>query len=627
MLLVLLLSRTQSSAAHRHLKLLSGLWITFCLPFLHDFLPQWRILPRWESPVTHLSNAIPLIGKSSSGTSVAGNIDWLSVLPVLWAGGAAWMFLRTLINVATLNYRQLETFDPECPRIAASAKRCQDSTQHKGVINVVMHPKYPMPMTWGFCSPEIWLPLEAEAWTDDQLDCVLLHEMAHIERRDFLTEILTRAVLAVYWFHPLAWSISRRMELAREMACDDRVLLSGKSAGDYAANLAHLGAGLKLPHALPEAAAGFFGRKPLLARALGIANPWQPRTSLTRNDVWGSATPIAIVAVMMGSLGFKAAAEFRNDRVHASVPSVARRAVPSIWSDVIQPAVESVRGLTVAFPPAEVVQFSESSWLAATPNSQVKARHAVSNERSTSSHVYRSLPPALENEERTISGVPPAALEPVGFSLPFGRVPAKATRVTLGTVAISPKLVVLPENEFKGLPVSEIDSRLQGESPSSRDKDKRNDVDAKSEKGSGKDGNHVSIASANEGDRLVNRRMRASTQTGESSVTVDFVVNKSVATDSLKPQSSSNLRDWRPAEDLVLSTSRNIADTDHDWIRFRLAPSPGAARFYRILREEGETNVPGKGLQVNRESTPLDRGTPGELRPDISSVLKKPGGK
>jgi beta-lactamase regulating signal transducer with metallopeptidase domain len=78
----------------------------------------------------------------------------------------------------------------------------------------------------------------------DELDRVLIHEWAHVQRRDDLVNILQVFVRVVVGWHPAAWWIDRRLHVEREIACDETTIAVTGSAQSYAACLVKL-AGIK----------------------------------------------------------------------------------------------------------------------------------------------------------------------------------------------------------------------------------------------------------------------------------------------------------------------------------------------------------------------------------------------
>ena len=115
-----------------------------------------------------------------------------------------------------------------------------------------------MPMTFGIRRPSILIPAIAETWTGDRRRAVILHELAHIARRDCLTQTLAFVACALYWFHPAVWWVTRRLRIER-LACDDRVIAAGTQPREYAGHL------LEIAYA--------FGDHRVSAMAVSMARP------------------------------------------------------------------------------------------------------------------------------------------------------------------------------------------------------------------------------------------------------------------------------------------------------------------------------------------------------------------
>jgi beta-lactamase regulating signal transducer with metallopeptidase domain len=92
-----------------------------------------------------------------------------------------------------------------------------------GRFALVLSDRVPAPAMLGFGRPIIAVP---PAWldglTDEALDAVLLHELAHAERHDDLFDLAQQLLLAASWVHPAAWWMAERIAFEREAACDER---------------------------------------------------------------------------------------------------------------------------------------------------------------------------------------------------------------------------------------------------------------------------------------------------------------------------------------------------------------------------------------------------------------------
>jgi uncharacterized protein (TIGR03435 family) len=89
------------------------------------------------------------------------------------------------------------------------------------------------PMTIGWLRPMLVLPTGWHTWSSEKLALVLTHEAEHARRRDPLVQWLALLNRAVFWFHPLAWWLERRLASLAEESCDAVVLAAGHSAKAY----------------------------------------------------------------------------------------------------------------------------------------------------------------------------------------------------------------------------------------------------------------------------------------------------------------------------------------------------------------------------------------------------------
>lgn len=142
--------------------------------------------------------------------------------------------LRGLVRTA----RPLD--DPEWVR---QAEALQSRLGLAAGVRLLSNAAVTTPMTGGLWRPVILLPESAASWNRERRAVVLSHELVHVRRRDALRQLVRRVVLAVYWFHPLAWIASHLAAMASEKACDDEVLSLGTRPSEYARHLLFLATG------------------------------------------------------------------------------------------------------------------------------------------------------------------------------------------------------------------------------------------------------------------------------------------------------------------------------------------------------------------------------------------------
>jgi beta-lactamase regulating signal transducer with metallopeptidase domain len=252
------------SAAARHLAFSFIVVGLLGLPLLTAVLPSWQIaLPVAMKPSaapiesaevsssTSKAVAVAPMAESATGPVAATPttttqkpartaMSWSTVLVVLYAWGV--LVLLTYLAAEQLWARRLalQATVIEDQHWRALLDECRHSLRIDRPVRLLRSRQHTMPMVLGMRSPAILLPAVADTWTDDRRRAVVLHELAHIIRRDCLAQTLAAIACAAYWPHPGVWWIARRLKIERELACDDLVLTAGTSARDYAGHLLEL---------------------------------------------------------------------------------------------------------------------------------------------------------------------------------------------------------------------------------------------------------------------------------------------------------------------------------------------------------------------------------------------------
>jgi bla regulator protein BlaR1 len=95
------------------------------------------------------------------------------------------------------------------------------------------------PMVIGYLKPLIVFPVGMIAGLAPlQVEAILIHELAHIRRHDFVVNAIQCIVESLFFFNPFVWMISARIRVEREHCCDDIVVRRGIEPLDYVRTLA-----------------------------------------------------------------------------------------------------------------------------------------------------------------------------------------------------------------------------------------------------------------------------------------------------------------------------------------------------------------------------------------------------
>jgi hypothetical protein len=138
---------------------------------------------------------------------------------------------------------------------------------------IIASPTVACPVVAGLMRPIVVLPIEfVKSAEPAQLTDVLIHECAHVLRRDTWIGLAQRLVQLAFWPHPLIYVMNRSLSRAREEVCDNYVLRRGDAVG-YAQTLLELAERYRA-RSVPAAALAIFSpRWKLEDRVAGLLNP------------------------------------------------------------------------------------------------------------------------------------------------------------------------------------------------------------------------------------------------------------------------------------------------------------------------------------------------------------------
>ncbi len=193
---------------------------------------------------------------------------WLAVslaLVAIIVGRNLWVHRLVRSLPVTGRTELLQLTDALCARcrVRRAVRVRTGGKQHPGIG----------PAVFGVLRPTIVLPTAiAERWPLDDIEPVLLHELAHIRRRDLLLNWVQMVVQAFYFFHPLVWLANARIRHERELACDDLAVMHLRGQGPrYSRSFVRVIEDASDTAALQWVAAGMTERyKPLTRRIVRV---------------------------------------------------------------------------------------------------------------------------------------------------------------------------------------------------------------------------------------------------------------------------------------------------------------------------------------------------------------------
>jgi GWxTD domain-containing protein len=204
----------------------------------------FRVMPaqtgRFELTPLGLQPAV-----TGAGTAVAHQLFDSSVLlpyavPV-WLAGVLLLHVRTLAGWAGTRRLRRSGVCAAPPEWQRRLARLAAGVRLSKPVTLLESCLVDVPLVSGYLRPVILVPLDLlSGLPAGQVEAILLHELAHIRRRDYLVNLLQAVVENLLFYHPAVWWVSGVIRAGREHCCDDLVVAVQGNAFEYASALTSL---------------------------------------------------------------------------------------------------------------------------------------------------------------------------------------------------------------------------------------------------------------------------------------------------------------------------------------------------------------------------------------------------
>ena len=323
------------SAALRHRVLALAFCGAVVVGPLVSVVPEWRVLPAppssWPAaasePVAAMASTAPAATVVAPGASRGAGLD--AVL-FIWALGASLALMRLAGGswyVRRLASRSQGEAGETWMRMLEEVRAGYGIERH---VRMAVTNSQGLLATFGVVRPTVIVPWEATQWSVERVRTVLLHELAHVRRGDWLVQVFAESVRAIFWFNPLFWTACSRLRRESECACDDEVLTAGMKPDRYAQHLVEIARGNRDAR-MPWAAVVPMARQSTLeGRVTAMLNPVLDRRAPSRMAVIATSVLVFTAVVLTAALRLAAQAQGNALAVEGTVFDPSGAVLPGV---------------------------------------------------------------------------------------------------------------------------------------------------------------------------------------------------------------------------------------------------------------------------------------------------------
>jgi beta-lactamase regulating signal transducer with metallopeptidase domain len=307
----------RASASLRHLLWISAIIAILTLPVLTRITPV-RTTPATVAVIQQVTIAqiLPVPTQPAQPeTAPSKAIQWI------WISGTFLVLGRLAAGIIRTWQIARAATQIQLPQLLAHLTA---ELKLRRSIHVLEGGSAAMPMTWGIFRSTILVP--KNDWPVERLRIVLAHELVHVQRLDYLTQLLSRLACATYWWNPLVWLAAAQLHQERERACDDGVLRLGANAPAYAEHLVELARLLKTARPASAVAVAMATPSYLEKRLVALLDRSRNRQPISRRRAAAAAVTAICLIVPLAAL--KAGAQAAKGTIADTVYDASRAAVP-----------------------------------------------------------------------------------------------------------------------------------------------------------------------------------------------------------------------------------------------------------------------------------------------------------
>ena len=141
---------------------------------------------------------------------------------LLWGIVGIWCAGRLLYGLFVVRRLRRSLREATDPRLLEAARQVSTRAGLSIPVRIAESPIATAPLTLGWWRPLIVVPTElAGVLRDEQLACIVAHELAHVRRRDTLIALVQQLAIVLFWWNPFLRIINREISRLRERLCDD----------------------------------------------------------------------------------------------------------------------------------------------------------------------------------------------------------------------------------------------------------------------------------------------------------------------------------------------------------------------------------------------------------------------